>query len=227
MPRWRRAWPRPKPATRRSGSATRTRPMRLSRSALARNRVARGAVGVAGGRGSDGEGHDRRDGRRCRSSRGCVFQAPRRRVAPGGDRSGSITVFMMGRRCGSDICSHGRPPAYRRPRPARTVDGRRVRGVLPRLARRSRPSYSTGDHVGDVAAQHHPHVCADARRRPAGGPGALPPRYRPHFAVQAGTGWPPLLIVGFFATNSLEAMLGAGAFRWLAGSRRASTRSGA
>ena len=39
-----------------------------------------------------------------------------------------------------------------------------------------------------------------------------------HFAVQAGTGWPPLLIVGFFATNSLEAILGAGAFRWLAGS---------
>ena len=27
-----------------------------------------------------------------------------------------------------------------------------------------------------------------------------------HFAVQAGTGWPPLLIVGFFATNSLEAI---------------------
>ena len=37
------------------------------------------------------------------------------------------------------------------------------------------------------------------------------------FAVQAGTGWPPLLIVAFFATNSLEAILGAGAFRWLAG----------
>ena len=34
-----------------------------------------------------------------------------------------------------------------------------------------------------------------------------------HFAVQGGTGWPPLLIVAFFATNSLEAIAGAGAFR--------------
>ncbi len=38
-----------------------------------------------------------------------------------------------------------------------------------------------------------------------------------HFAVQAATGWPSLLIVGFFATNSLEAILGAGVFRWLVG----------
>jgi signal transduction histidine kinase len=38
-----------------------------------------------------------------------------------------------------------------------------------------------------------------------------------HFAVQGGTGWPPLLIVAFFATNSLEAIAGAGAFRWLVG----------
>ena len=37
--------------------------------------------------------------------------------------------------------------------------------------------------------------------------------------MQGGTGWPPLLIVGFFATNSLEAILGAAAFRWLAGAQ--------
>ena len=39
-----------------------------------------------------------------------------------------------------------------------------------------------------------------------------------HLVVQSPTGWPPLLIVTLFATNALEAVVGAGAFRWLVGS---------
>ena len=38
-----------------------------------------------------------------------------------------------------------------------------------------------------------------------------------HLVVQSPTGWPPLLIVTLFATNAFEAVVGAGAFRWLVG----------
>ena len=38
-----------------------------------------------------------------------------------------------------------------------------------------------------------------------------------HLVVQSGTGWPAPLILGLAATNSLEAVIAAGGFKWLAG----------
>ncbi len=38
-----------------------------------------------------------------------------------------------------------------------------------------------------------------------------------HILVQAGMGWPPPMVLALFATNSLEAVIAASGFRWLAG----------